>query len=80
MVTRPRAVAPPPPPDLPRRSPYYEEPPPGRSLWPWLLALGLIIAAGIGAWFLYSKIQDQLNANKPVAVPDVLLLQRSSRC
>ena len=43
----------------------------GRSIWPWLLALGLIIAGAVGGWFLYTKIQDQLNSNKPIAVPDV---------
>ena len=59
----------------PRRQ-YYEEPPRGRSVWPWLIALGLIIAGGIGGWFLYTKIQDQLNSNKPTAVPDVKLLAR----
>src|SRR6478672_3011674 len=79
MVTRPRSVASPPAPPVYRApTPYYdyEEPPRGRSIWPWLLALGLIIAGGIGGWFLYTKIQDQLKANEPVAVPDVLLLQR----
>jgi eukaryotic-like serine/threonine-protein kinase len=55
----------------------YEEPPPGRSIWPWLLALGLVVAAGIGGWFLYTKIQDQLNDNKLVSVPDVMLLQKN---
>ena len=29
-----------------------------------------------GGWFLYMKIQDQLNNNKPVAVPDVMLMAR----
>ncbi|HET7449086.1 MAG TPA: Stk1 family PASTA domain-containing Ser/Thr kinase [Gaiellaceae bacterium] len=78
MIQRPRtAVAPPPaPPAYRPAGSYYEEPPPGRSIWPWLLALGLIIAGAIGGWFLYTKIQDQLNSNKPVAVPDVLLLQK----
>ncbi len=76
MITRPRAVSPPAPPPYRPPSSYYEESPRGRSFWPWLIALGLIIAGGIGGWFLYTKIQDQLNANKPVAVPDVLLLQR----
>jgi serine/threonine-protein kinase len=81
MVQRPRtAVAPPPAPPVyrtPGGSYYdYEEPPRGRSIWPWLLALGLIIAAGTGGYYLYNKIQDQLNNNKPVAVPNVLLLQR----
>jgi eukaryotic-like serine/threonine-protein kinase len=80
MVQRPRsAVAPPPAPPAYRRASGdydYEEPPRGRSIWPWLLALGLIIAGAIGGWFLYTKIQDQLNSNKPVSVPGVVLLQR----
>jgi serine/threonine-protein kinase len=79
MVQRPRStVTPPPAPPAYRTPGYYDydEPPRGRSVWPWLLALGLIIAGGVGGWFLYTKIQDQLNDNKPVAVPDVMLLQR----
>jgi eukaryotic-like serine/threonine-protein kinase len=80
MIQRPRsAVAPPPvPPAYRRPNAYYdyEEPPRGRSVWPWLLALGLIIAGAIGGWFLYTKIQDQLNSNKPISVPGVVLLQR----
>src|SRR3954471_3580038 len=79
MIQRPRtSVAPPPAPPAYRSPGYYdyEEPPPGRSVWPWLIALLLILAGAIGGWFLYTKIQDQLNNNKPVAVPDVLLLQQ----
>jgi serine/threonine-protein kinase len=79
IITRPRAVAPPPaPPSYRTPGPYYdyEEPPRGRSIWPWLLALGLIIAGAIGGWFLYTKIQQQLDNNRPVAVPDVRLMQR----
>ncbi|MFL5955584.1 MAG: Stk1 family PASTA domain-containing Ser/Thr kinase [Gaiellaceae bacterium] len=79
MVTRPLAVAPPPaPPAYRTPTPYYdyEEPPRGRSLWPWLLALGLIIAGGIGGWFLYTKVQEQLDNSRPVAVPDVTLLRQ----
>jgi beta-lactam-binding protein with PASTA domain len=79
MITRPRAVAPPPaPPSYRAPGAYYdyEEPPRGRSIWPWLLALGLIIAGAIGGWFLYTKIQAQLDNNRPVAVPDVRLVQK----
>jgi serine/threonine-protein kinase len=78
MIQRPRTTVTPPAPPAYRQPGYYdyEEPPRGRSIWPWLLALGLIIAGGIGGWFLYTKIQDQLNSNKPVAVPNVLLLQQ----
>jgi serine/threonine-protein kinase len=42
-----------------------------RSLWPWLLGLGLLLAAIVGGYFAYDRIQDQLNAAKPVVVPDV---------
>jgi eukaryotic-like serine/threonine-protein kinase len=40
----------------------------GRAWWPWLLALGAAIAIGIGAWLFYDTIQDELDANEPVAV------------
>jgi eukaryotic-like serine/threonine-protein kinase len=62
---------PPPPPYAPRGGYYYEEPPapPRRSIWPWLLALALVIAAAIAGLYAYERIQDELNANKPVAVP-----------
>ncbi len=80
MVQRPRTavVAPPAPPVYRTPAPYYdyEESPRGRSIWPWLLALGLIIGGAAGGWFLYEKIQDQLNNNKPVGVPDVTLVQK----
>jgi serine/threonine-protein kinase len=77
MVTRPRAVTPPPAPPAYRSPGYYdyEEPPPSRRIWPWLLgalAIGILAVAG---YLLYDQIQDQLNANKPVAVPDVRLLE-----
>jgi eukaryotic-like serine/threonine-protein kinase len=76
MVTRPRGAAPPAPPVYRAPGQYYEEPPRGRSVWPWLIALGLIIAGGVGGWFLYTKIQNQIDSNKPTAVPDVKLLAR----
>ena len=40
----------------------------GRAWWPWLLALGAAITLGIGAWLFYDSIQDELDANDPVAV------------
>jgi beta-lactam-binding protein with PASTA domain/predicted Ser/Thr protein kinase len=49
----------------------YEEPVRRRSIWPWLLALVVVAAAVAGGWYVYTKIQDQLAANKPVAVPFV---------
>jgi serine/threonine protein kinase/beta-lactam-binding protein with PASTA domain len=46
----------------------YEEPRRRRSIWPWLLALVLLIAAGIAGVYAYQQIQDELNASKPVTV------------
>jgi beta-lactam-binding protein with PASTA domain len=56
-----------------RRPPYgeYEEPMRRRPRWPWLLALLLLIAAGVGGWYVYTKLQDQLGASKLVSVPFV---------
>jgi beta-lactam-binding protein with PASTA domain/tRNA A-37 threonylcarbamoyl transferase component Bud32 len=61
----------PPPPYTRTGGYYYDEPPPParRSVWPWLLALGLVIAAAVAGLYAYERIQDELNANKPVAVP-----------
>jgi serine/threonine-protein kinase len=60
-----------PPPYAPRGGYYYDEPPPParRSIWPWLLALALVVAAVVAGLYAYERIQDELNANKPVAVP-----------
>src|SRR6516225_1077624 len=68
LVTRPQGVATPPiPPAYRPPTPYYdyEDAPARRSILPWLLALLLVIAAAAGGWFLYTKIQDQLNDSKP---------------
>jgi beta-lactam-binding protein with PASTA domain/predicted Ser/Thr protein kinase len=61
----------PPPPYAPHGGYHYEEPPPPgrRTIWPWVLALGLVIAAVVAGLYAYERIQDELNANKPVAVP-----------
>ena len=78
MVQRPRQAMPPAPPVYRAPGPYYdyEEPPRKRSIWPWLLALGLIAAGAVGGYYLYEKVQNQLDKNRPIAVPDVRLLKR----
>ena len=74
VISRP-TVSPPVPMGPPGRTPPagyygYEGPPRRRRpVWPWVLSILLLIAAGAAAWFAYTKIQDQLAANKPVAVP-----------
>jgi beta-lactam-binding protein with PASTA domain len=79
VITRPEAapVRPVPPGGTPPAGYYGYEGPPRRRrpVWPWVLSVLLLIAAGAAAWFAYTKIQDQLNANKPVAVPLVEGLQ-----
>jgi beta-lactam-binding protein with PASTA domain/predicted Ser/Thr protein kinase len=56
----------------PRATGYQYEPPPRRRrpFWPWLLALGLLVAAGFAGWFAFNTIEDQLESEL-VAVPDV---------
>jgi beta-lactam-binding protein with PASTA domain/predicted Ser/Thr protein kinase len=51
----------------------YEGPPRRRRpIWPWVVAVLLLLAAGGAAWFAYTKIQDQLNSNQPIPVPNVI--------
>jgi beta-lactam-binding protein with PASTA domain/predicted Ser/Thr protein kinase len=48
---------------------YYDyDEPRRRSFWPWLLALLFVAAAGVGGFFLWHQIQDQLNGAKSVRV------------
>jgi eukaryotic-like serine/threonine-protein kinase len=72
-ITRRVNVAPPAagqPPPYSRPTGFYEyDEPMRRSFWPWLLAALLIAAAIVAGWYVYTKIQDQLNQTKPVAVP-----------
>ena len=75
----------PPPPPTTRRPPppygpgYYDEPPKKRRRWvPWLLVLLLLTAAGIAGWYVFSQIQDQLAANEPIAVPNVVGLKEEA--
>jgi eukaryotic-like serine/threonine-protein kinase len=68
-VTPPRRPAGPPPPPPPIYY-DYEEPITRRPIWPWLLALLFIVAAGVGGYFLYNQISSQISSDKPVAVDD----------
>jgi beta-lactam-binding protein with PASTA domain/predicted Ser/Thr protein kinase len=79
IAPRPTRVAPPQPPARTPPAGYYGyDGPPRRprSVWPWLLALLLLVGAGFAALFAYDKISDELNANKPVAVPYVMGMQK----
>jgi serine/threonine-protein kinase len=76
VITRPTQAAPSrpgPPGGTPPAGYYGYEGPPRRRrpVWPWVLAVLLLAAAGAAAWFAYTKIEDQLNSNKTVSVPNV---------
>ena len=42
------------PPDVPPPDPYGPEPPPDRHVWPWLLALGILVLGGLAALILFT--------------------------
>jgi serine/threonine-protein kinase len=66
-------------PPPPRAPDYYDYAPPRRrAIWPWLLAVLLVAAAAIAGFYVYRQIQDQLNQNAPVGVPDVVGLREAS--
>jgi eukaryotic-like serine/threonine-protein kinase len=79
-----RVVAPPPSaPTTPRRPPTYppaggyDEPPRKRRRWvPWLLVALLLAAAALAGWWVYSQVQEQLEASEPVTVPLVEGIER----
>jgi serine/threonine-protein kinase len=81
VLTRPTVAAPRtvPPGDGPPAGYYGYEGPPRRRrpIWPWVLSILLLLAAGAAAWFAYTKIQDQLDQNKPVATPAVAGIKES---
>ena len=68
----------PPVPYAPPAAYYDYEEPPHRAVWPWLVALLFVAAALVGAYFLYSQIQDQLSGSKTVAVGNYVGLREAA--
>ena len=58
--------------------PQYEPPKRGRSLWPWLVGLGAVLALLVGGWLAYNSIQHQLQGAESVAVPYVVGIQQAN--
>jgi eukaryotic-like serine/threonine-protein kinase len=59
--------------------PHYQPlKPGGRTLWPWLVGFGALLAVLVGGWFLFDTIRDQLEGAKPVAVPYVVALREAN--
>jgi eukaryotic-like serine/threonine-protein kinase len=72
------------PPRVPRRPQYppsygYDEPPRRRRrAAPWLLVLALLAAAAVAGWYVFTQIQEQLEASEPVAVPPLIGLREAN--
>ena len=49
----------------------------GRGIWPWLLIAGAVIALAVAGWFLYDRVQEQIDSNAPVSVNDYRGIQES---
>ncbi len=64
-----RRGGPPQPPYEPRRK--------KRTIWPWLLGLGAVLALLVGGFLLYDTVQNRLADAKPVAVPYVVGIERA---
>jgi beta-lactam-binding protein with PASTA domain/predicted Ser/Thr protein kinase len=47
----------------------YDQPRRGRPVWPWLLVLLLLVAAGLTGWFVYQQVKDELADAGTVGVP-----------
>jgi serine/threonine-protein kinase len=73
LASAPTAIVPPRRPPAEARPSYrYADPPPRRRpFWPWLLALLLVITAGVAGWYAFSQIQDSLSSGSTVSVPYV---------
>jgi eukaryotic-like serine/threonine-protein kinase len=74
MVQRPPVV----PRPYGRDTGYYDYDIPIRpkwSIWPWLVTIGLVLAAAVAGFYAYQQIQDQLNEAKPVAVDNYIALR-----
>ena len=61
----------------PPRDPYAEPPRRRRSIFPWLLAILLLAGAAVAGWYVYQRVQDELTAREPVAVPNVVGLKQA---
>jgi beta-lactam-binding protein with PASTA domain len=69
------------PPDVPPPDPYAPEPPPDRHLWPWLLALAIVVLGGLAALLLFSTRDDDKKRTVTVAatrtVPTVVSMPKA---
>jgi beta-lactam-binding protein with PASTA domain/tRNA A-37 threonylcarbamoyl transferase component Bud32 len=59
---------------------YYDVPPTPpprqRTIWPWLIVLALLIAAGIGSYIVYQQIRQSTGETQAVEIPYVVGLRQ----
>jgi serine/threonine-protein kinase len=74
LASAPTAIVPPRRPPTEARPSYrYAEPPPRRrAVWPWVLALLLVVAAAVAGWYAFGQIQDSLGGSDTASVPNVV--------
>jgi eukaryotic-like serine/threonine-protein kinase len=73
LATAPTSIIPPRRPPAARPGYRYAEPPPRRRpVWPWLLALLLVVLAGVAGWYAFGQIQDSLGGGSTASVPFVV--------
>jgi eukaryotic-like serine/threonine-protein kinase len=69
------------PPDVPPPDPYAPEPPPERHVWPWLLALGILVLGGLAALIVFTTRDHHKKHTVTVAathtVPSVVNLPKA---
>jgi serine/threonine-protein kinase len=73
-ASAPTAIVPPRRPPAEARPSYrYADPPPRRRpVWPWLLALLLVVLAAVAGWYAFGQIQDSLGGSATASVPFVV--------
>jgi beta-lactam-binding protein with PASTA domain len=69
------------PPDVPPPDPYAPEPPPDRHIWPWLLALAILVLGGLAALIIFTTRDHHKKHTVTVAatrtVPSVVSLPKA---